>query len=344
MLTLKRIFTILITTTCIWTFMGLNTSQAQLGTQSSATIKGVLGSAWSKDGTLLATASSDGQIKIYRSDKTLLTSFQAFDSNAIGVAWSPDAHLLATTALSSPYIRIWDVATSTIVREIQGFTEGVYNIAWQPSGKYLVASGFDTFQAWNTETWKPITQGLSVTLLDIKWSADGSRFAFAGISRIGTGVIIDDKVQVTTFDVIQEGFVLGVNWSPDGTQIVSAGGASGRVVIWDSRTGQQLANYRQTDQVITDASFTQQDGLQVTAISEAGWIYTINTLTSQILQTQAQNAYLWSLAWDKNTQKLAITGAQHQPDQETRPQTDNSSIITLGASIEFLELLPTAQK
>jgi glucose repression regulatory protein TUP1 len=68
------------------------------------------------------------------------------------VATSPDARFVAAGSLDT-VVRIWDVATGTLVDRLRGHSDSVYSVAFTPDGKGLVSGSLDkTLKYWGLKT------------------------------------------------------------------------------------------------------------------------------------------------------------------------------------------------
>ncbi|MBA3869855.1 MAG: hypothetical protein H0X30_11980 [Anaerolineae bacterium] len=291
---------------------------------------------WSADYTFLATTQLDGKVIIRNTSGEIVKTLTS-KNELYTVSWSPDGKFLATGGNSAD-INIWDVSQEKIVQTIQAFSEGVYVLAWQPTAELLLASGFDTFRAWNTTTWEPATDSLSVTLTDMKWDHDGTKFAFSG-GTVGLATIQSGKVTVTPFDrSIVTTANLSIDWSSNDTQIITSGGSEGTVHLWDATTGKQIKVLLQTDATIQNATFTNSTDTIVSAVSDKGTLYTIDLNTKQIQQTDYPGTNLLSVAWNPVEDLLALGGTS----QKDSVITANSTKILSGSGV--FEIIPLSQK
>jgi WD40 repeat protein len=67
------------------------------------------------------------------------------------VAFSPDGKILATESWDKT-IKLWDVATGTMLRTLAGHTDSVRSVAFSPDGKILASGSWDgTILLWDVE-------------------------------------------------------------------------------------------------------------------------------------------------------------------------------------------------
>lgn len=291
---------------------------------------GTRGVVWSPSNHYLAIARLDGMLVISDQMGNQIRALQASDGALYTVAWSPDGSLLASGG-DEALIRIWHVESGELVHELPVLMDGVTSLAWQPTGDILLAAGNDRFQAWSTVSWEPITEPLSVTLQDVRWSPDGSRFGFAALDQIGTAIVNETNVDVSNVSTVSP-IPYSVNWSADGNHLLSAGGTEGSVRLWDANTSTQLAVLLQTDQTVTDAIFVDAAGTQIVAITDEGTAYLIDVPSAEVLEEHVFPASLWRAAWNPQANLLAISGKPNEVSGE-------SSFLNI--SLPNFELPPT---
>jgi WD40 repeat protein len=104
---------------------------------------------------ILATASSDGSVRLFGQEDVVL---EGGAGEVRCVAFSPDGKLLAA---GNRYhtVRVWDVASKKEIKTLGGHMSDVWSIAFSPDGKTLAAADTDwkkpsKVKLWDTATWK----------------------------------------------------------------------------------------------------------------------------------------------------------------------------------------------
>jgi WD40 repeat protein/serine/threonine protein kinase len=148
--------------------------------------------AFSPDGHRLASASTDGKVKVWAWDPTRLGKTQEPELQLSAgitpgygerVAFSPDGLLLVTGG-EGQTVQIWDAKTGQARELLRGHTGDVFAVAFSPDGRWLASAGEDTtVRLWDAKSWKLRRTlrghvGVVGTLAfspDSLWLASGSR-------------------------------------------------------------------------------------------------------------------------------------------------------------------------
>ena len=167
------------------------------GTRSGKPLTGheepVNGVAFSPDGTLLATVSTDETVRLWNvaSGKQHGQPLTGHTNAVQDVAFSPDGRLLATVSTDET-VRLWDVASGKQHGQpLTGHTNAVQDVAFSPDGKLIASAGEDgTARLWEVDNGRrfgpPLTGHTGVgpqpygPLWGVAFSPDGKLLATAG--------------------------------------------------------------------------------------------------------------------------------------------------------------------
>jgi WD40 repeat protein len=166
------------------------------------------------------------------------------------VAFRPDGKQLASGGLDVT-VRLWDMATRQPVAVLRGHTNVIYRVAYSADGRLLASASLDkTVRLWDAAT----GEALAVlphgsVLYGVAFNPGGTRLAAAcadntirlwdvpRAAKAGGKEAPDAEVAELRG---HDAYVHAVDWSPDGTRLISASGDF-TVRVWDSLSAQERA-------------------------------------------------------------------------------------------------------
>ncbi|ODQ45587.1 hypothetical protein PICMEDRAFT_22649, partial [Pichia membranifaciens NRRL Y-2026] len=153
---------------------------------------------FSKDGKFLATGCNKltqvfsvetGDLVARLNDESSVSTNGGYDTDTgdlyiRSVCFSPDGKFLATGA-EDKIIRIWDLATRTIVKYLKGHEQDIYSLDFFPDGKRLVSgSGDRTVRIWDVYNGQcSLTLSIEDGVTTVAVSPDGSLIAAGSLDR-----------------------------------------------------------------------------------------------------------------------------------------------------------------
>ena len=236
--------------------------------------RGVRDASVSADGSLVATASANGAVRVWTADGVPRMVVRT-RKPAEAVAFSPDGRTLATAGAEG--VVLWRVADGTRVRTL-GSSRGTVDLSFSPDGDHLVTAGADG----KGRIWSVATGRLEHGLVGHRNRLTSARFSPDGTLVVTASADHDARVwdaRTGHMRVLLRGhgeIVQDAAFSSDGRWIVTAG--PGTAGLWEVRTGRLLSRLRGHAGPLTAAGFVR-GGFTVLTAGEDG---TVRTYTCDV--------------------------------------------------------------
>ncbi len=258
---------------------------------------------YSPDGQLIASASADTTVKIWRRDGKLLHTLKGHQDSVIDVAFSPLGNVIASAGEDN-VVNLWSIE-GELKDTLNGHRGSVHQVAFSPQGDIIASAGEDkTVRLWNLQG--KLVNVLALhekEVLAVAFSPDGQIIATG--DRSGTLRLWDRSGQILNAFLAHRLPIRSIDFSPDGQQLVS-GGDDNLAKIWQ-RDGKLRRVLRGYDAPVTGVEFSPDGSI----IGTTSWDKTVKlwypngTLYSNLAGHQER---VWGLSWSPDGTHLVTAG------------------------------------
>ncbi|ACK68334.1 WD-40 repeat protein [Rippkaea orientalis PCC 8801] len=259
---------------------------------------------FSPNGQLIATASSDGTIRLWDRQGRQKTVITGHKGNIYRVTFSPDGQLIASASQDNT-AKVWNLQGQELMT-LKGHNSSVYSVSFSPDSKHLLTtSRDDTARIWDLQGHQlAILKGHEKSIDHGVFSPDGQRIATA--SRDGTVRIWDNQGNLLKILKDSVDSFYSVSFSPDGQRLASSA-KDGTVRIWDNQ-GKSILTLKGHQELVKNVTYSH-DGNWIATASSDGTARVWNTQGQEVMVFRGHQDPVYDVAISSNSQELATASS-----------------------------------
>ncbi len=224
-------------------------------------MSGVNSATFSPDRSLIASASADTTIKLWRLDGSLVKTLLGHKDVVNSVSFSPDGQIVAS-ASQDKTVKLWS-REGQLLTTLLGHQSVVNSVSFSPDGLVASASSDKTVKLWSRDNQLLKTlQGHNGAVLSVTWSPDGQTIASGSADKTVKLWSRDGQLLKTLQG--HNDAIKSIAWSPNGKTIASAS-LDQTIKLWNLE-GKLLRTLSGHSAGVTSVSFSR-DGKTIASAS-----------------------------------------------------------------------------
>lgn len=182
---------------------------------------------WNHEGTAIATAGEDGDVKIWSRSGEYRSTLARTDSSVYSLAWSPDSNSLCFSSEKNVIVKPLQPQAKQL--KWKAHEGAVTKVDWNAVNNLIITGGDDRkYKVWDSFG-RPLfaSKPLEFAVTAVSWSPNGEMF---GVGLYNCIRLCDRTGWTYSREITETGSISSIGWTSDCTQLAGAG-SNGSIVF-----------------------------------------------------------------------------------------------------------------
>ncbi len=271
--------------------------------------------AFSPDGAFLATGGIDCTVDIWQVETgECLRSLKGHLQPVVCVAFAPalanedasEAALpLLATGSQDCTIRLWNITSGQCVKTLKGHPNGVWSVAFHPSGTLLVSGSNDsTVKLWNPQTGQSLRtlKGYSTGIKSLAFSPDGQCLISSGDNKKINQWSLSSGECLRSVEA-HSSWIWSVVFSPN-QQLLASSSNDNTIKLWQTSTWKPIKTLQGHLSLVFAVDFSP-DGRTLASASDDTTVRLWDVQSGECLGILPQGGRVWTVTFSPDGKTLA---------------------------------------
>lgn len=274
----------------------------------------VVALSWAPSGDMLATGASDGKIRLWSADGTLVSTLGVHGNIVVSLKWSSRGGKLICGAENR--VSVWDVETQAMLQVFTPLTNQTMDVDWCPSCSdeeddytFAVCSKDKSVVVIRMSDNQQVRlDGHDADVNEVKWSSDSKMLASCSDdckAIIWKNIWSENPEKTELIGHTKQ--IFAIQWSPRLTVLASAS-CDSNVKIWNVDSGELLHNLDKQTSAVYALEF-DRTGEHLLSGALDGFVNVWNVDNGHLVKSLQAGAGVHHVSWNLRSDKIAAAAA-----------------------------------